>query len=91
MTIREQVFSLIKERIKDPSIAITDETKLIEDGNLLDSMRLVQLSLALEELAEEHHFEFDWTSDSAMSRTRSIFRTAGTLADAFCEQMEKTK
>ena len=36
-------------------------------------------------------FEFDWTSDAAMSRSRSMFRTAGSLAAEFFSQMEAKK
>jgi acyl carrier protein len=91
MTIREHVFALIQQHIKDAAVVVTDETRLLGDSSLLDSMKLVQLSIALEEFAEEQHFTFDWTSDTAMSKSRSMFRTAGSLADAFCEQMENSR
>jgi hypothetical protein len=51
-------------------------------------MKLVELCLALEDFAEEKGFEFDWTSDQAMSRSRSMFRTAGSLAIEFKDQMD---
>ena len=54
-------------------------------------MKLVELCLALEDKATEMGFEFDWTSDVAMSRSRSMFRTAGSLADEFFSQMEAQK
>ena len=40
---------------------------------ILDSMSLVEVCLALEDLADEHGFEFDWTSEATMSKSRSIF------------------
>jgi len=51
-------------------------------------MKLVELCLELEDKAADIGFEFDWTSDSAMSRSRSMFRTAGSLAEEFVNQME---
>jgi hypothetical protein len=50
-------------------------------------MKLVELCILLEDMAAELGFEFDWTSDAAMSRSRSMFQTAGSLADEFIEQM----
>ena len=47
---------------------ITEEMQLIGGDSLLDSMKLVEVCLALEDLADEHGFEFDWTSDAAMSK-----------------------
>ena len=41
--------------------------------------------------AMEMGFEFDWTSDAAMSRSRSMFRTAGSLVAEFISQMEAKK
>lgn len=65
---------------------INAETRLIGSEGVLDSMRLVELCLALEDLAAESGFEFDWTSDSAMSRSRGMFRTVGSLAAEFAVQ-----
>lgn len=87
-TLRSTVFSIISELSHEPGTAITDATPLIGDGSVLDSMRLVELCLSLEDLAGEHGFEFDWTSEAAMSRSRSIFRTAGALADEFVRQSQ---
>ena len=36
-------------------------------------MKLVELCLALEDKAVDLGFEFDWTSEAAMSRSRSLF------------------
>jgi len=65
---------------------IETETRLIGAEGVLDSMRLVELCLALEDLAAESGFEFDWTSDSAMSRSRGMFRTVGSLTAEFSMQ-----
>ena len=85
--IRRTVFQIILDGIEDKTIQVTDNTPLIGDGSVLDSMKLVELCLTLEDFAEEKGFEFDWTSDQAMSRSRSMFRTAGSLASEFIDQM----
>ena len=81
------VYAAIKSLLEDASVTVTDDTALIGDGNLLDSMKMVELCLLLEDKATELGFEFDWTSDTAMSRSRSMFRTAGALATEFLAQM----
>ena len=52
-------------------------------------MKLVEVCLALEDIADEHEFEFDWTSESAMSKSRSMFRTISSLSEReFANQSE---
>tara|TARA_B110000238_G_scaffold71322_1_gene78242 strand:+ start:348 stop:506 length:159 start_codon:yes stop_codon:yes gene_type:complete len=51
-------------------------------------MKLVEVCLALEDLADEHGFEFDWTSDAAMSKSRSMFRSVSALSEEFASQSE---
>jgi len=36
-------------------------------------------------------FEFDWTSEAAMSKSRSLFRTVSSLAEEFYAQSQKTE
>lgn len=79
----------IIDAVATDGIEITPETPLVGDGSALDSMKLVQVCLALEDIAEEHGFEFDWTSEAAMSKSRSMFRTAGALVADFCQQAQK--
>lgn len=87
--LRDTVFAAIAKLAQEAGTPVTDATPLIGDGSVLDSMRLVELCLSLEDLAGEHGFEFDWTSEAAMSRSRSIFRTAGALADEFVRQSQE--
>lgn len=86
--LRQAVFAAIAKLAPEATAPIADTTPLIGDGSVLDSMRLVELCLSLEDLASEQGFEFDWTSEAAMSRSRSIFRTAGALADEFVRQSQ---
>ena len=76
----------IRKAIGQVNSEITKYTPLIGDGSALDSMKLVEVCLALEDIAEEHNFEFDWTSETAMSKSRSMFRSADTLVAEFCQQ-----
>jgi acyl carrier protein len=90
-SIKFEVFSQIAQLLENKSLTVRDDTPLIGGEGVLDSMRLVELCLALEDKAAEIGFEFDWASDVAMSRTRSMFRTADSLATEFISQMESKK
>lgn len=86
--LKAQIFAEIIELVGDKSITISDDTPLLGDGSVLDSMKAVTLCIALEDLAADHDFDFDWTSDAAMSRSRSMFRTAGSLVEEFLNQQK---
>jgi acyl carrier protein len=87
-SVKSEVFSQIAQLLESKSLTVTDDMSLIGGEGVLDSMKLVELCLALEDKAAEIGFEFDWTSDAAMSRSRSMFRTAGSLAAEFFSQMD---
>ena len=54
---------------------------------MLDSMGLVELCVVLEDLsADDFDFDFDWTSEKAMSSTKSMFRSVSSLAEEFYAQ-----
>lgn len=80
------VIAEVRAVVKDQSVALTAETALIGDGRVLDSLSLVELCLRLEDRAISMGFDFDWTSDSAMSRSHSMFRTVGALQEEFSRQ-----
>lgn len=90
-SVKSEVFSQIAQLLENKSMIVTDDMPLIGGEGVLDSMKLVELCLALEDKAAEIGFEFDWTSDAAMSRSRSIFRTADSLAAEFVNQMESKR
>ncbi len=90
-SVKSEIFSQISQLLENKLLTVTDDMPLIGGGSVLDSMKLVELCLALEDKAADMGFEFDWTSDSAMSRSRSMFRTAGSLASEFISQMEAKK
>jgi acyl carrier protein len=83
----EIVISAINEALEG-KVEITEEMQLIGGETLLDSMKLVEVCLALEDLADEHGFEFDWTSEAAMSKSRGMFRSVAALAEEFANQSE---
>jgi acyl carrier protein len=90
-TVKSEIFAAIATLLEDDGLRVTDETPLVGSESLLDSMKLVELCLQLEDIATRLGFEFDWTSEAAMSKSRSMFRTAGALATEFFVQMETRK
>ncbi len=86
-----EIYFEIQKLLDNKLQTVTEDMSLIGGDSLMDSMQLVELCLVLEDKASEMGFDFDWTSESAMSRSRSMFRTAGTLATEFISQMESKK
>ena len=84
----------IKECISDAfeqdgnEVKIADEMPLIGGESALDSMKLVELCIALEDKADEIGFKFDWTSETAMSTSRGMFRSIKSLAEEFINQFQ---
>ena len=88
--IKNKIFSAIAALLENKT-AVSESTPLIGDDRALDSMKLLELCLSLEDIATDLGFEFDWTSETAMSKSRSMFRTAGALATEFLSQMADKK
>jgi acyl carrier protein len=82
---------IIKEDSINNNIELNSKTKLISDESILDSMGIVEVCVALEDFADEHGFEFDWTSETAMSKSKSMFRTVESLSKEFLEQYKNKK
>ena len=78
------VIKKIIEDVLDKKIIFGDEEQLI--GGTIDSMNLVEVCLSLEDIADGHGFEFDWTSESTMSKSKSMFRNINSLANEFSKQ-----
>lgn len=83
---QEIVLLEVREYLNTATIPITMDTPLVGDNRLLDSLGLVELCLRLEDRATEMGFEFDWTSEDAMSRSRSMFRSIRALQEEFTRQ-----
>ena len=90
-SVRVSVFDQISSLLENRLLPVTENTHLIGGESVLNSMKLVELCLSLEDRAAEIGFEFGWTSEAAMSRSRSMFRTAGSLASEFIRQMESKR
>ena len=88
MGLKNEIFQIIQDIIEDKILVIKDDTALLGEVSAIDSMQLIELCLALEDFAAQHNFEFQWKSEKAMSMNWGMFRTAGSLADAFVQQME---
>ena len=67
---------------------ITNATPLIGANRAVDSADLVVLLLAVEDYARDNlGFDWDWTSDSAMSEARSVLRNIGSLSEHLMNQV----
>lgn len=88
--IDSKIFNAMAALLEDNS-PVSENTPLIGDDRALNSMKLLELCLSLEDIATDLGFEFDWTSETAMSKSRSMFRTAGALAAEFLSQMASKK
>ena len=93
MITPQEILSLVKEfsELKAEEVNISEDSALVGPNSSLDSMSLVQLCLALEEKSHTFGFNFDWTSEKAMSSMNSIFKSAETLSNEFNRQMVNNK
>ena len=82
------VINIITDAL-DGESKINENVHLIGVEAILDSMKLVEVCLALEDIGEDEGFDFDWTSEAAMSKSQSIFRTVKSLAEEFSAQSKK--
>ena len=91
--VEERVFKEIQNVSEDKKSIITKKTPLIggesESESIIDSVDLVDMCLSLEDFAVDLGFEFDWTSEKAMSATNSIFKDAGSLSKEFIRQWKE--
>ena len=67
---------------KEPQNSFSAKTQLVGENRSIKSVQLVELLLKMEEYVEENfNSEFNWADNSAMSETRSVLRTVGSLAE----------
>ena len=93
MITTEEIIDILKEIIEsqEEKNNLNSSTLLVGPESSLDSMAIVQLFLALEEKASELGFDFDWTSEKAMSSMNSIFKSPITLSEEFNRQFKISK
>ena len=89
--IRKQIIKKISNKIKSSKDQVTETTALIGDGSEMDSMKLIELCLDLEDIATKLNFEFDWTSEKAMSKLSSVFMNVETISTEFIKQYKNKK
>jgi acyl carrier protein len=87
----QKIVEIIESLRLDKSLPLTQDTQLIGNDRILDSLLLVELCLKLEDLSSELDFNFDWTSTEAMSRSASMFRDIKSLVVEFENQHSKSK
>jgi acyl carrier protein len=87
-TTTDLIIGLVQEVYDNDNleIEVSENMPLIGGESALDSMKFVELCLALEDKALDSGFEFDWTSETAMSKSRSMFRSIKTLAEEYVNQ-----
>ena len=67
---------------KEPEGSYSSKTQLVGEKRSIKSMQLVEILLKMEDYVEENfNSEFNWADNSAMSETRSVLRTVGSLAE----------
>ncbi len=85
----EIVISAVKEYIDDENIAINESAILLGNDAVVDSIGLVNLIVDVESALAEKDIEITLTSEDAMSRRKSPFRSVDTLSDYILELIEK--
>lgn len=83
---RDLVLREVSRSIRTGDLRIELDTVLMGESGVLDSIILIELCVGLEDRSSELGFEFDWTSDVAMSKSRSMFSTVESLAQEFHKQ-----
>ena len=84
-----ELINIIKDILQE-DLELNTDSELIGGSSSIDSMNLVQICLALEEKSSEEGFEFDWTSEKAMSSINSIFKSPQTLTNEYNRQKNKS-
>ena len=69
---------------------MNEDSEILNGDNNLDSMAIVQLCIALEDKSNSFGFDFDWTSEKAMSSLNSIFKNPNSLTKEYNLQMKNS-
>ena len=87
--VAEIIINAVKEYIDDENVAITESAILLGNNAVVDSIGLVNLIVDVESELAEKDIEVTLTSEDAMSRRKSPFRSVDTLSDYIIELIEK--
>ena len=85
-----EVINILNDIIDDKNFNIDEESPLVGSSTHVDSMTLVQLCIKLEEESLKLNFNFDWTSEKAMSSMNSIFKNCKSIAEEFNSQYQSS-
>lgn len=85
--IKHTISEILKQ--KKIKIELSLNTNLVGGQSPIDSVDLVEICLALEDIALSKGFNFDWTSSSTLSQSQSMFKNIDTLSKEFLSQLEK--
>ena len=91
MILEELIVIVAKLQKVGESSNLSELSPLLGSHGVVDSLRLVELCLKLEDVANREGFEFDWISDKAMSNNNSVFKSIGSLLEEFENQRLKSK
>ena len=87
------VVSCLREALEQsgtPIDEITEETVIVGQGAVLDSIGVVSLIVDIEQRVEiDHSISITLASEKAMSQRSSPFRNAGVLADHLCTTIQE--
>lgn len=86
---RLKVLELISTQMGIQTDDLEENEQLFTHTGGIDSVGLVELCVNLEDLAASIGFEFDWTSEKAMSENFGMFRTVKSLVAEFERQMSE--
>ncbi len=87
--IEEIIISCLKEYLESQDIEcnVDNNTSLIGQGAVIDSIGLVNVILDVESKMSDEDFDISITSEKAMSRKNSPFRTVDTLTEYVLENI----
>jgi len=85
----EMVLRCLTEYLEAHEISVvpSEDTVLVGKAAVIDSMGLVNLIIDIESILMDSGFEISLTSEAAMSKSKSPFRTVGTLSDFVCSSL----
>ena len=85
-----KISDIVRSVLDDTDIKVNKDTILLGEESLVRSRELVEILLEIEDFMEdEFSFEFDWSSNSAMSEANSNYKTITTLTNYLLEILKK--
>jgi acyl carrier protein len=79
--IAELVINAVEDILDDETVEVNNDTVLLGNDAVVDSMGLVNLIVDIEGLLADNDIEVTLTSEKAMSQRNSPFRTVESLTD----------